>query len=336
MNKFKLLKLIELIKVSAKAKIVVGVVGVAVAGTAVAGGVAIYNKYNDKPAKVESMASASAMGEEAGKEFEKDNKTNSDEYLDSQKKLEESKEKVDSNNDNKSTEINKDDKSKADNKINDTKEESNSNNVSSDKDSKTESSNDGSKKQVEVSNNKSGSSKVKEEASHKKEEAPKKKEETSHKKEEAPKKKEDTPKKEDNSFKGFYYSIGKDGSSYDKVGGENDYAAMFPQVSNKSTVKGLVPDVNRAVQVLTQGAYESKVKSKFLGKTYNGKKIVDVQIQYYEIPCLTGNELTDMNKELKKRGAFNTPGGQFASVLGEYTPMNDSLEGFVKCTVILN
>ena len=120
------------------------------------------------------------------------------------------------------------------------------------------------------------------------------------------------------------------------VGGSNDYDSKYSALSSKSTVSSFVGEVNKAVQSLTQGAYEDTVKSRFLNKVYNGKYLITgVTIERYSVPIFIGDELvTDPYAEIVKQGAENTPGGLFATVVGNYGLVSDSENDyFVKLTV---
>ena len=120
------------------------------------------------------------------------------------------------------------------------------------------------------------------------------------------------------------------------VGGYNDYVSKFSALSSKSTVSSFNSEVNKAVQVLTQGAYEETVKNRFLNKVYNDQYLITgVTIERYSVPIFIGDELvTDPYSELVKQGIENTPGGLFATVVGNYGLVSDSENDyFVKVTV---
>ena len=106
----------------------------------------------------------------------------------------------------------------------------------------------------------------------------------------------------------------------------NDYSSEFSQLSSQSTVSSFNNEVNKAVQSLTQGAYEETVKSKFLNKVYNGKYLItNVSIQKYSVPILiNGSLVADPYAELRKQGVENLPGGLFSAVVGNYGLVSDS------------
>ena len=142
----------------------------------------------------------------------------------------------------------------------------------------------------------------------------------------------------DNNYSSFTYdwNIGRN-SGY--MGGNNDYASMFNQLSSKSTYSAFVSEVNKAVQVVTQGAYVETVKAKFLNKVYNGKTITNVEFKYYTVPFMDNGEMvTDQYPYLQKQGVENFSGPNFSTVLACYGLVSDNgeLSRFVQCTVYFN
>ena len=77
-------------------------------------------------------------------------------------------------------------------------------------------------------------------------------------------------------------------------------------------------------------------KNRFLNKVYNDQYLITgVTIERYSVPIFIGDELvTDPYSELVKQGIENTPGGLFATVVGNYGLVSDSENDyFVKVTV---
>lgn len=140
------------------------------------------------------------------------------------------------------------------------------------------------------------------------------------------------------AFTGFSYSLTGDGRQSGYMGGDNNYATRFPGVSSKSTMSSFNGQTNEAIQVLTQGAYQSKVKSKFMNKLYNGKYLItDVSFQTYAVPyAINKHVLTDAEiyQELRNQGVESTPGGLFSQVVGEYgLASDDNNTHFIKITI---
>lgn len=138
------------------------------------------------------------------------------------------------------------------------------------------------------------------------------------------------------TFNGFSYSLSSEGHDTTYVGGDNNYASMFSQLSSKSTVSSFVSEANRAVQVLTQGAYEDKVKAKFMNKVYNGKYLVTgVSISRYSVPVIDNGELvTNPYSYLVNQGVENLPGGLFTTVVGKYSLVSDDgIDRFVRIVI---
>lgn len=135
------------------------------------------------------------------------------------------------------------------------------------------------------------------------------------------------------AFNGFNYN-GSYASGY--VGGYNNFASEFHQLSSKSTVSSFNSYVNTAVGALAQGASESVVKSQFLNKVYNNKYLItDVNIERFKVPnMINGEVIFDQFSEAIKQGALNTPGGLFSSVIGDYALVSDDDNiHYVKVTV---
>lgn len=135
------------------------------------------------------------------------------------------------------------------------------------------------------------------------------------------------------AFNGFNYN-GSYASGY--VGGYNNFASEFYQLSSKSTVSSFNSYVNTAVGALAQGASESVVKSQFLNKVYSNKYLItDVNIERFKVPnMINGEVIFDQFSEAIKQGALNTPGGLFSSVIGDYALVSDDDNiHYVKVTV---
>ena len=135
------------------------------------------------------------------------------------------------------------------------------------------------------------------------------------------------------AFNGFNY---KGSFNYDYIGGYNNFASEFYQLSSKSTVSSFNSYVNTAVGALAQGASESGVKSQFLNKVYNNKYLItDVTIERFKVANMINGEVVfDQFSEAIKQGALNTPGGLFSSVIGNYALINDDDNiYYVKVTV---
>lgn len=135
------------------------------------------------------------------------------------------------------------------------------------------------------------------------------------------------------AFNGFNY---KGSFNYDYIGGYNNFASEFSQLSSKSTVSSFNSYVNTAVGALAQGASESGVKSQFLNKVYNNKYLItDVTIERFKVANMINGEVVfDQFSEAIKQGALNTPGGLFSSVIGNYALINDDDNiYYVKVTV---
>ena len=123
----------------------------------------------------------------------------------------------------------------------------------------------------------------------------------------------------------------KEGNTYDYIGGDNDYTKLFNSaLSNKSTEKEFLSEVNKAVCYLTQGAYEDKIKDQFVGKVWHGMKIKDCQIKHYRIlEDLSVNEY----EALQKQGIDKLPNGKFAVVVGSYNKPHDENLYYVRVLV---
>lgn len=139
-------------------------------------------------------------------------------------------------------------------------------------------------------------------------------------------------------YPAFDGTINSGGRTNGYLGGENDYTSWYPQVSSKSTVPSLLPSVNKAVQLLTMGFDENAIRSSFLNKTFNGYLITGVTVERYSVPKIVDGEVVfDYYDHLVNQGVANTPGGLFATVVGEYGHVSDELTTFfVKVTVQLS
>ncbi|WP_207642755.1 hypothetical protein, partial [Clostridium baratii] len=132
------------------------------------------------------------------------------------------------------------------------------------------------------------------------------------------------------TFKSVNYNL-MEQPTHDYIGGDNDYTKTFNSaLSNKSTEKEFLPEVNKAVCYLTQGAYEDKIKDQFVGKVWHGMKIKDCQINYYTV----ADDLSvDEYEALQKQGIDKLPNGKFAVVAGGFDKPHDENSNFVRVLV---
>lgn len=139
------------------------------------------------------------------------------------------------------------------------------------------------------------------------------------------------------TFNGFSYNLSSEGMQSGYVGGDNNYASKFSALSSKSTVSSFVGEANKAVQALTQGAYDEKVKAKFMNKVYDGKYLITgVSITRYTVPVIDNGELVvDPYSYLVRQGVEDLPDGLFATVVGNYGDLNgqEGYDSFVRIVI---
>lgn len=139
------------------------------------------------------------------------------------------------------------------------------------------------------------------------------------------------------TFNGFSYNLDTEGYKSGYIGGNNDYSSRYSVLSSKSTVSSFVSEANKAIQSLTQGAYDDKVKSKFMNKLYNGKYLITgVSINRYTVPIIDNGELVvDPYPYLVNQGIENLPSGLFATVVGNYGDLNgqEGYDSFVRIVI---
>lgn len=147
------------------------------------------------------------------------------------------------------------------------------------------------------------------------------------------------PSDSSESYITFVYNVETDGRQDGYFGSTDKFHEIYSELSSKSTVVDFNEEVNRAVCALTQGAYEDKVKSYFIGKVYNSKyKITDVTFDKYTLGMINDEGLVKSKDsfydELKSHGIENLPSGLFSTVVGSYTLANDNDNiYFIKMTV---
>lgn len=132
-----------------------------------------------------------------------------------------------------------------------------------------------------------------------------------------------------NAYITFVYDFENDGRMDGYFGSTDDFHKIYSALSEKSTVPGFNEELNRAVCALTQGAYEDKVKSYFVGKTYDSKFVIsDVTFEKYTLGISDEEGLAkspdSLYEELNGQGIENLPSGLFSTVVGSYTLANDN------------
>lgn len=101
------------------------------------------------------------------------------------------------------------------------------------------------------------------------------------------------------------------------------WSNKYSWVSDKSTVSSFLSELDKIAYSVGYGVSEDYIKSKLVGKNFNGHIISNVIINRYEVPGFINNELVNQEEYLKDRGVGNAVGGNFTSVLIDY----DNLEG---------
>lgn len=123
----------------------------------------------------------------------------------------------------------------------------------------------------------------------------------------------------DNSYKAFSYDFQKESWNLGYVGGNTARAGLYPNLAAKSTVPSFQSELNLIADMLSQGAKEDIVRSRVVGKIYNGMTITNMYVSSYQTKGVgDGVETPQYTQAVEQGLESNLPSGNFTAACSAF------------------